>query len=80
MDIKTKNLLINALILGLGFMGAVDGILFHQFLQWHHVIDHHNHRIELFSDGVFNLFVTLLLVFACVQIFKDASNDHLSFN
>ncbi len=80
MDIKAKNLLINALILGLGFMGAIDGILFHQLLKWHHVIDHHNHRIELFLDGVFNLFVTLLLVFACFKIFKDASNDRLSFN
>ncbi|QGQ95223.1 DUF2243 domain-containing protein [Paenibacillus psychroresistens] len=77
---NTKNLFISAFILGLGFMGSLDGIVFHQFLQWHHVIDHQNHRIELFSDGVFNLVVTLLLVFACIKIFRDALHNRIGFS
>ncbi|MDD9265788.1 DUF2243 domain-containing protein [Paenibacillus sp. GCM10023248] len=80
MNRETKNLVVSSVILGMGLMGALDGIVFHQFLQWHHVIDHHNHRIELFSDGVFNLFVTLLLFYSCVKIFRDAAKEALSFH
>jgi uncharacterized membrane protein len=80
MNTDAKNLFISAFILGLGFMGSLDGIVFHQFLQWHHVIDNLNHKIELFSDGVFNLLVTLLLVFACIKIFRDALNNRIRFS
>jgi uncharacterized membrane protein len=80
MTIEKRNLYIAGFILGLGILGAVDGVLFHQFLQWHHLIDHPNHRLEIISDGVFNSLIAVLLIWGGFKIFLHARNDQLSNN
>ncbi|CAM3851619.1 DUF2243 domain-containing protein [Mesobacillus thioparans] len=58
-----KNFLgIGSFILGFGFMGAMDGIIFHQLLQWHSVIMNTTRTGQIASDGIFHFGVTVALV------------------
>lgn len=56
-------------LLGTGLGGFVDGILFHQILQWHHMLssrllptDLVNVKINMFWDGLFHAFTWLATV------------------
>ena len=58
-----------AILLGIGFGGLLDGILFHQILQWHHVLSADGCcptntlaglEDNVLADGVFHL--TVLIV------------------
>lgn len=40
-----------AALLGVGFMAAIDEIVFHQILAWHHFYDRSTPMIALMSDG-----------------------------
>lgn len=48
-------------------MGAVDEIVFHQLLQWHHFYVMTTAYWQVFSDGLFHL-VTTSLFFAAVML------------
>lgn len=41
-----------AIIFGAGFMAAIDEIIFHQLLHWHHFFDFSTPAIGLVSDGL----------------------------
>jgi uncharacterized membrane protein len=45
-------LLLSGLLLGAGAMGAVDEIVFHQLLHWHHFYDRAGGAAGLVSDGL----------------------------
>jgi uncharacterized membrane protein len=45
-------LLVSGLLLGLGVAGAVDEIVFHQLLHWHHFYDRASGAAGLVSDGL----------------------------
>ncbi|QOR66985.1 DUF2243 domain-containing protein [Cytobacillus suaedae] len=77
MKIENKNLFISGLILGLGLLGAIDGIVFHQLLQWHHMILSENTKLEIFTDGLFTALFSALLLWGGVKIFKDARKKEL---
>lgn len=77
MTIGDKNLLVAAIILGLGLLGAIDGIVFHQLLQWHHMVDSPNLRLEIITDGLFAAAFSALLIWGGVKIFIDARNSKL---
>lgn len=77
MKIRQRNLFWAGFTLGLGALGAIDGIVFHQLLQWHHLIVSPNHTLEIISDGIFNILVTVLLVWTSIRLFRDAANDEL---
>lgn len=51
-----------ALLVGVDFMAALDEILYHQILAWHHFYDRSTFDIALLSDGV--LHIGELLAFA----------------
>jgi uncharacterized membrane protein len=64
-----------AFILGLGLGGFIDGILFHQILQWHHLLtatgDHPSDTVSgleanTLADGCFHLGTWLLVATAMV--------------
>lgn len=74
---ENKNLFVSGLILGLGILGAIDGIVFHQLLQWHHVILSPNLQLEIMSDGLFTALFSALLVWGGVKIFQDARKKQL---
>ena len=41
-----------AALIGIGLMAAVDEIVFHQILGWHHLFDRSTPQIGLLSDGL----------------------------
>jgi len=47
-----RRLLVSGLLLGLGTAGAVDEIVFHQLLHWHHFYDRSSGTAGLVSDGL----------------------------
>jgi uncharacterized membrane protein len=47
-----RRLLVSGLLLGAGAMGAVDEIVFHQLLHWHHFYDRASGAAGLVSDGL----------------------------
>lgn len=51
-----------AALIGIGVMAAVDEIVFHQLLAWHHFYDRSTTRIGLLSDGLLHATELLLLV------------------
>ncbi|MCM3664497.1 DUF2243 domain-containing protein [Mesobacillus subterraneus] len=70
MSSKTKKnfLSTGSFVLGLGFMGAMDGIIFHQLLQWHSVIMQTDRPGQIVSDGVFHFGVTIALIIGGVLL------------
>lgn len=49
-------------VIGVAVMAAVDEIVFHQLLAWHHFYDRSTTRVGLLSDGVLHAVELLLLV------------------
>lgn len=47
-----KRSFLSAVPLGIGVMAAVDEIIFHQLLAWHHFFDWGTPAFSLFSDGL----------------------------
>ncbi len=58
---RRRSLLVTAAI-GVGLMAAVDEIVFHQLLGWHHFYDRSTPQIALLSDGVLHAAELVLLV------------------
>lgn len=54
--------MIAAALLGIGAMAAVDEVVFHQLLAWHHFFDWSTPAFGLFSDGL--LHAAELILFA----------------
>ena len=59
---RRRLLLIGSFIFGFGIMGALDGILFHQILQWHSVVMDTDLQGRILSDGLFHTLVTIALI------------------
>ena len=47
-------------VLGMALMGALDEIVVHQLLHWHHFYVHTTEFWRIFSDGLFHAFTTAL--------------------
>jgi uncharacterized membrane protein len=48
--------------IGVGIMAAVDEIVFHQILGWHHFYDHSTPQIGLLSDGLLHAAEIVIIV------------------
>ncbi|WP_280769539.1 DUF2243 domain-containing protein [Salipaludibacillus daqingensis] len=75
---RTKLLTIGSFILGFGFLGALDGIIFHQILQWHSVIMETDRTSQIVSDGIFHLATTLTLVLGGILLWLAGKPTDLS--
>lgn len=51
-----------AVLIGVGMMAAVDEIVFHQLLAWHHFYDRSTPAIGLLSDGLLHAAELLAIV------------------
>lgn len=51
-----------AVLVGVGMMAAVDEIIFHQLLQWHHFFDHSTPTIGIVSDGLLHAVELIAIV------------------
>lgn len=70
-------LLAAAVLLGAGLGGFVDGIVFHQLLQWHGMLSARlppdnlvDAKVNMFWDGVFHASVWLMTVAGVVLLFR----------
>lgn len=66
-----------ATVLGIGIGGFVDGILFHQVLQWHEMISNKiapvtyiAKSVNMFWDGIFHMFTLLVTVTGTVLLWR----------
>jgi uncharacterized membrane protein len=62
---------LTGVLLGLGIAGFVDETAFHQLLQWHNFYWGTTQFWRIFSDGVFHLVTTLLLLWGVVRLWRD---------
>lgn len=73
----TRHSLLCALPLGAGVMAAVDEILFHQILQWHHFFDRATPFIGILSDGLLHAAELLALVAGSLLLLRLARQQRL---
>jgi len=57
-------------LIGVGIMAAVDEILFHQVLSWHHFYDRSTSDVALMSDGLLHA-AELVIVVAGFFLYAD---------
>jgi uncharacterized membrane protein len=57
--------------LGIGLVGALDEIVFHQLLQWHNFYVDAGDRWRIFSDGLLHTFTLSMLFFGAGRLWKE---------
>ncbi|HLU00230.1 MAG TPA: DUF2243 domain-containing protein [Burkholderiaceae bacterium] len=57
-----KRSLVTGILLGIGTMAAVDEIVFHQILAWHHFFDWSTPTFGLLSDGLLHAAELIIFV------------------
>jgi uncharacterized membrane protein len=83
MQLGDRRVQLSGILLGLGFGGFFDGIVFHQILQWHHMVSHVDRyptntvaglEDNTLADGLFHV-GTLALTVIGVAILWSARRD-----
>ncbi|WP_411825495.1 DUF2243 domain-containing protein [Luteolibacter sp. AS25] len=76
-SIITKPLTRAGIFLGVGLGGFVDGIVFHQMLQFHNMLTGRipkdtiaNTEINMFWDGIFHSFTWIMTVIGIILLFR----------
>lgn len=57
-------------ILGIGLMGAIDTIVFHQLLQWHNFYIDATPYWRVFSDGLLHTFTAGMLALGALRLWS----------
>ncbi|SEN13867.1 DUF2243 domain-containing protein [Lihuaxuella thermophila] len=63
-----RKLFLGAFLFGVGVIGMLDGIIFHQLLQWHSMVMYRTKPDQVVSDGVFHLAVTTVWFVATLLV------------
>ncbi|PKR82794.1 DUF2243 domain-containing protein [Heyndrickxia camelliae] len=77
-DMRKNGTLFGAFLLGIGLIGMLDGIIFHQILQWHSMYMYTNRFNQIVSDGLFHLLVTIVIFWGALVLWKTSPNDQSS--
>lgn len=72
----TRRSMIATTLLGVGVMAALDEIVFHQILAWHHFFDWGTSAFALFSDGLLHSAELILFVLGFFM-FADLRARHV---
>lgn len=67
---RRRRALLAGVLLGVGLMAALDEIVFHQLLGWHHFYDRSTPQVGLLSDGLLHAAELVALV-AGVALLAD---------
>jgi uncharacterized membrane protein len=70
-----KTCSVGAFLFGIGIVGMLDGIVFHQILQWHSVNMYTDRFHQIMSDGLFHLFVTAVIFVSGILLWKGNPRD-----
>ncbi|WP_239565380.1 DUF2243 domain-containing protein [Brevibacillus fulvus] len=65
-----------AFLFGVGLIGMLDGIVFHQLLQWHSVYMPTDRFHQIVSDGLFHLLVTGIIFISGLFLWKGDHHVH----
>jgi uncharacterized membrane protein len=57
--------------LGIGLIGALDEIVFHQLLQWHTLYVDASARWRIVSDGLFHAFTMAMLFYGAARLWQQ---------
>ncbi|RYG12541.1 MAG: DUF2243 domain-containing protein [Chitinophagaceae bacterium] len=75
------------MILGIGIGGFIDGIVFHQILQWHQMLsakitiaDYIGKSVNMFWDGIFHLFCLMVLMVGIFKLWQLNKRTLLNFS
>jgi uncharacterized membrane protein len=74
-----RKLFWGAFLFGVGVIGMLDGIIFHQLLQWHSMVMYRTKADQVVSDGIFHLVVTTVWFVATVLVWHSnppTSTEH----
>lgn len=79
--VDARGSLTATIFLGIGLMAAIDEIVFHQILAWHHFFDRSTLAISLLSDGLLHSAELLMLaagfyLFARLSRHQAVSRPH----
>ncbi|MBE0404951.1 MULTISPECIES: DUF2243 domain-containing protein [Halomonas] len=74
----TQRSLWAAILMGIGVMAAVDEIVFHQLLQWHHFFDFSTPAFGILSDGLLHAFELLAIVVGVFMLLDLSQRKRLS--
>lgn len=82
MKTERRPLIAAGLLLGAGMGGFVDGIVFHQLLQWHNMVSGWrpptnlvDAKINMFWDGVFHAAVWLMTALGLVLLWRAGGRE-----
>jgi uncharacterized membrane protein len=72
------------ILLGIGLGGFFDGIVFHQLLQWHHMVSNagwppdtlHNLQVNTVADGLFHVVAWLCVLVGLLDLWRSARRPH----
>ena len=65
-------------LVGVGFVAAVDEIVFHQLLGWHHFYDRSTPMIGLISDGILHAVELMFLAAGLIALLNLQRNATLT--
>ncbi|MPZ49624.1 MAG: DUF2243 domain-containing protein [Dehalococcoidia bacterium] len=79
--VQRRPLLTSGILLGIGFGGFFDGIIFHQLLQWHHMLTAHDDgrfpmttipglETNTFWDGLFHIVCWTALAIGSAMLWR----------
>ena len=69
-DQASRSALRTGVILGVGAMGAIDEIVFHQLLQWHHFYFDTTEFRQIVSDGLLHIFTLTMLALGALLLWR----------
>jgi uncharacterized membrane protein len=76
-DSGHRQLAWSAALIGIGIMAAIDEIVFHQVLSWHHFYDRSTSNIGLLSDGLLHA-AELIAIVAGFFMYMDIRDRKIS--
>lgn len=74
--VDSRRSLFATIPLGIGMMAAVDEVIFHQLLRWHHFFDWSSPAYSIISDGILHSGELIFFVLGFF-IFADLRNQHM---
>lgn len=84
---QPQALIAAGLLLGAGLGGFVDGIVFHQILQWHNMLSARlppdnlvDAKVNMFWDGVFHAAVWVMTVAGLVLLFRAGRREDVPWS
>jgi uncharacterized membrane protein len=66
----TNTLFRIGLVLGVGQVGTLDEVVFHQLLQWHNFYVHTTEYWRIVSDGLFHAFSSAMLLLGALLLWQ----------